>query len=468
MHKNIFFLIIISVYSFSNDNCPTSRRALVKFRKKLIKEYIDSNLSKEVATKIVTNLNKCYNEIPRCLNDLYYESDKNSSSGRDYVKASPGQLEKSDLTISSIKDLPEEFWGKRNGNGDPETIIIPEDIRSIVKKNGWNDLLYKTREAGGFDSGENLYIIGISDEQKSILLQVSPKRDSNVSSSKKHPIPRPSEPIHNSQNTLTIITLDKTQSPAVGQLRKLSKSHTDNNTAHYHFNNSLQVGSCTSCHSVPLRSISPRGYGNIFEEIETKMTKQQSQKVDAINNILKHQNTSWGKKVINGKEMRLGPSIKNIPLGWHSNLKKTRSEEFIKNCSQNKTKFSHSSRGGGSYKKNLSWVADQEINTQKVTEAMDCFKCHQSSDKGVLHQQFSEAALFYKIAVDRSMPPNRNLNNNERISLYNCLLEERKELLKDVPEKSLNHWLHSGEWLKQVSCGGNQFSTNNPLKKEEE
>ena len=76
---------------------------------------------------------------------------------------------------------------------------------------------------------------------------------------------------------------------------------------------------------------------------------------------------------------------------------------------------------------------------------MNCYSCHNGKDQGVLTDRFSDDELRFKILVDRTMPPNgATLNVNERLALYNCLIEERDA----VGSK----WTEGGEWMRKISC----------------
>ncbi len=462
MLKLLLSFVFILSPSFAQDSCPTDARGLIKFRNSLIEDYSNGGLSTKSAEKVLSQIDKCYKETPKCFDDLFYYLDKKVNSHK-YPMKSTSNLDKSDLTISSIKDLPKEFWGKRDNKGEPESIIFPENIEEIAKKKNWPNVLYKTRGSGGFDSGENLYIVVIPGEDKDIVMQVSPEPDKDSVKNGKKSRPNPAEGIHKSQETLTIITVDKTKVPRVGQLRLLSNGYKVDGVRHYKFSNETSVGDCLSCHSKPFRSISPRGFENIQEDIEEKMSEEEAAKVHAVNQVLTTENMTWGSKIISGKEMRLGPNLNEYWLGWATEKVDTKSDSFLEKCASSRKSFYHYALGS-TYEKDFEWDEKQKIDLNKVRSAMNCVECHDGKQQGVLHSNFSSDEVKFKIIVDHKMPPNVALNENERIALYNCLYAQRNEILSHRDENRNNIWEAEGYWMKQTSCRGKQFESANPLK----
>lgn len=387
---------------------------------------------------------------PACYKDLIYYSDKKANPTAYHMN---GTFDPKDLTLKSEKDLPAEFLPKDSkGNVIPGRVEIPENILKVAKNKGWDNLLYKTRSTGGFDNAPNLFMLGISTDETDIFLQTSPHPDSPVFKKllnrNNQPDPKPSnDDFTQAQDTLTVITVDKTKTPPVGQLRLMTKI---NGTNSYRWNNNTQISSCISCHTQPLRPISPRGYEYVNGK-EKKMSPEQAAQVAALNQKLS-QPTSWGSRVINGKEVRFGPAIDSQPLGWAPEDSFTRKEEFLRSCATRNPAYSYS--GYGDYRVQLKQNNPPEINYEKLSEAMNCFKCHDGNTRGPIHEYMSEGNFTFKVAVDRSMPHGIDLNTDERLALVNCLPAERVALK--------NVWRKGGSWMSQVSCYGDQFNGKPP------
>lgn len=442
------------------DKCPPSIKGkdLVKWRKDLAAEIIKGN-SKAVLDKI----SYCFPAAePACFGDLSYYAKMKSNPNVYYDRSYTYLAPEKELTLKSPKDLPKEFV---NSEGN---IQIPKDILELAKKNGWKTLQYKTRSTGGFDTPPNLFLLVISTPEKEIVIQTSPKPDKN--SLKENvaadPVPHPqNKDFTSAQDVLTIITMDKTKKPPVGQLRLL-KSITDSNDytkgflgikigstkAHkaYEWNNELRSNDCIQCHTTPFKAVSPRGYKTVNSE--KRMSPEHEKQVDEINKILQQYST-WGTKTIDGTEIRLGPAIDSFPLGWAPTGSETRTEDFLKYCIKRSPEYvTH--KGFNSYTSTITKSANPKINYEKLARAMNCVECHNNSIRGALHENLDMAEIKFRIAGDRSMPHNIELNDDERIALITCLTLERSELQ--------DKWRQSGEWMQKESCFGDQFKGNPP------
>jgi hypothetical protein len=91
------------------------------------------------------------------------------------------------------------------------------------------------------------------------------------------------------------------------------------------------------------------------------------------------------------------------------------------------------------------------IRYNKVAESMNCIACHNGSERGLIHSEFDANELLFKIVVDRTMPPNSDLTKDERLALYNCLLEEFND------PKVKESWTKKEQWLTRETC--NDFTS---------
>lgn len=428
--------------------CPPSLKGadLTKWRKVLVQKVIDesNNDTRKLENgmrDIQAAVRGCFEgAVPTCYADMDY-----------YINSQTQQLpavntytDQKDLTLKAATDLPQEFLPR----GSNDEIVIPENIEDLAKKKGWKTVSYKTRSTGGFDRAPNLFMIAISTPDRDIFLQTSPHPDADPHASQNNPVPKPRNgKIHDAQRTLTVITVDKTQDPPVGQMRKL---HRTGRKDGYQWSNEILHSSCTGCHTLPLKPIAPLGYKHVNGN-EQRMSPEQEAQVDAMNYLLK-QPVSWGVVKVGNKEKRLGPPMHSYPMGWEKKDSITREDEFLKACASNERSYNH--RGFGDYTVTIQQKDPSTINYRKVAEAMSCTQCHDNQNRGKLHESFSRAEIAFKILIDKTMPPNGTLTDDERLALYNCLQAEQQVLIKD--------WRKSGEWMTEASCFGDQFKGNPP------
>jgi hypothetical protein len=426
--------------------CPPTLKGaeLTKWRKTLIQKVIEESgaNTRKLANgmkDIQAAVKACFDgAVPACYSDMDYYID---SQTRQLPNVMTYQ-DKKDLTLKAATDLPAEFLPK----GSEDEIVIPKDILKLAKKKGWKVVSYKTRSTGGFDRAPNLFMIAISTPEKDIFLQTSPHPDKN-DKSKNNPVPKPNKgKLHEAQQTLTVITVDKTQDPPVGQMRKLHRYGNEG----YRWSNEILNSSCTSCHSLPLKPIAPLGYKHVNGD-EQRMSPEQEAQVDAMNYLLK-QPVSWGTVKVGDKEKRLGPPIHDYPFGWEKKDSITREDEFLKECASASRSYTHT--GFGRYNVTIQQKDPSTINYRKVAEAMSCTQCHDNANRGKLHENFARSEIAFKILIDKTMPPNATLTDDERLALFNCLQAEQNALMKD--------WKQSGEWMTGASCFGDQFKGNPP------
>lgn len=412
--------------------CPESAsgKNLTAWLQKLTAEVTKNNFE-----PVVESIKNCFPAgAPRCYNDLLYYADQKINPAS--YNLSPTDDPK-DLVLTSEKDLPKEF------QAEDGFVKIPENILDIAKEKGWPNLLYKTRSTGGFDGSPNLFVLAVPSKDQDLIFQTSPHADpSNATAN--NPLPNPGNGnFTEALNIMTVIVIDKKKDPPVGEMRLLMRD--SKGGTNYRWGGLADLKVCMECHTGPLRPLSPLGYKNVNAEM--KMSDEQSKKVDTINMILE-QYASWGKQNANGKEIHRGPSIDSQPYGWAPDDSFTRKEAFIKNCSTKITEIDY--KGIGDYKVSFKQNNPPQINVQKLARAMNCIECHDNTTRGILHGDYSKNELKFKIAVDRSMPRNTELNTDERIALISCLQMEREALRAE--------WRKRGEWMSKASCfGKNQF-----------
>ncbi len=448
--KIIYALILffgLKLYAQNVDQkieCPTSQT------KDKLEEWRNQGIALYTSGKyrlLKNSFESCFSaKIPNCLDDLFNQVNV-ASNAPNWVDNLP-RVEP--LTIDSEKDLPKEFLVKGFFGGTKDGLVkMPDNIIELAKKNGWEALSYKTRSTGGFDAPPNLLMVVIPGRDKDIYIQTSPH---GAPQSQNDPTPLlTKEQLAKGQNTMTIITVDKTTNPPVGQLRLLTKEdigfggdRSGGDAPGYRWNNRLQTQQCTECHSTPLRSISPIGY-KVVNGAEKRMSAEDEATTTRINEMMVVNNLSWGRvRMDDGTKMKLGPNPSLRPMGWRPPGSEDRKEDQLVNCANKSKKIRFTAFGGYSYDAVMS--QNPKIDFNKVKSAMDCTQCHNGSIRGPLNKNFSDREIAFKILVDRSMPPGAELTDDERIAVYNCLNEERFD------QKLDEAWNSKGEWLKREMC----------------
>jgi len=441
-------LNIIISRSYANMVCPPgipTAEDLVSFRKNLIKKNDFKNL--------VSEIKKCFPiKAPLCYQDMIYYGE--AMSGKHDLRAS-NYYDDSELSIQSEKELPEGFFDPQK----PNKVIIPKDIFEREKQDPkkYQILQYQTRSSGGFDNSINLFIIVVKTPDKDFIFQTSP-HETPLSNPRSN-LPLSENEILNSKNNLTLITVDKTTKPhdkttkpQVAQLRKLVKMGEDYNWE----TKTESVDSCFSCHTGPLRAISPKGYSEINSS-EKKLSLEDHKKIEAINLTLE-EFKSWGTTKRGQYDIKLGAAMNSQPYGWATDSSKTRSEKFIKQCSTNEKQIRY--KGFSGYVFNVNLTESPAINYKNVALAMNCYECHNNRLHGALHSNFSFDEIVFKVLVDRSMPfiLLSSLSMNDRIALVNCLKEEFGN------RKNRRKWIEEAPFLTTASCDGDQFKHNNDYK----
>jgi hypothetical protein len=455
------YLCLTSLLPFTvfgqSASCPKENTpaALTAWRADAINKAVNLQY-----TKVKEDLQECFGDkAPSCMKDLnYYVNEKINPMGDNYPYYSGlEKLYSENVSLKSEKELPEEFLAKDvNGNIKDGIVKFPSDIYEIAKKKNWPITSYKTRDMGGFDPTNNLVIVAIPGPKKDIVMQISIDMDASPYETILNPIPKPySGKETKGHNTLTIISVDKTVNPPVGQLRALLKTGYDDVETLYAWQkdtNTFGTKNCIQCHASPFRAISPVGY-KFFNGEEKSMGKEQEKTVDEINKILSRSGVSWGSAIAsNGQEVRFGPPIDSQPLGWAPADSVTRKQEFIEKCSSERQPVYHKSRVYGHYKVNVIPNMEAKMDWQKISKAMNCVSCHNGKNRGVLHTGLSESTINFKVAVSREMPESDDpenplhpdLNPDERLALLWCLKKERQAVSEE--------WRKSGSWLQKTKC----------------
>jgi hypothetical protein len=414
--------------------CPPSSSGV---NIKAWRELAIGKIAEGTPQDVVTSIAQCFpTTVPKCLNETKNYAQEQITGEQPSATPTP-------LTLKSEKDLPPEFLPKdADGNVIPGQVKIPDNIFEIAAAKNWKVVDYKTRSTGGFDGSPNLVLVVLPnwpEAGKDVYLQISPPQDVNHPTNGALPKPEPRTTV--GLDTLTVITADKTVNPPVGQLRLMNQPEDslETNQSRYVWNDRLQARSCTACHSVPLRSISPRGYGHVNWELP--MNDADQALVTEINGMMKIDNFSWG---TDSAGFKLGARPDSHPYGWAPASSDTRSEAFIRTCFEERQGEDYF--GFGNYQVRVDKNPEAQLEDwMKIKNAMNCVGCHDNKVRGYLHEGFSFDELVFKVLIDKSMPPDSDLTNDERLTVLTCIQKEH-----DLTNEA---WRKTGSWLKKQSCG---------------
>ncbi len=439
------FVLIFSLGSAAQSqeklSCPpvndseVSGEDLKNWRESLVKDVLNKKHK-----QVLQQLDACFsNSLPSCLADLaeFAQTLSNSDWQPQYPTCD-------NSILSSVNDLPPELIEEVKGE---KFIRFPANLEALAKAKGWKTALYKTRSSGGFDGSQLLYLLVIpgtkENGMKEHYLQISPPSGVNRPQDDPTAVARDNNP-HIGLKTLTIISVDRSQKPPVGQLKRMYKEQSANL---YSWSSQLESFGCIKCHTVPLRAISPVGFGQLNPP-EIAMSKEEQDNIRAINEMMNIPDLSWGKCVSNNRVWSMGPSLHRAPTGWAPKGSPTRKKDFIENCVSTTRKNLNFRSEMGYFKTfSLSQDFEKKVDRDRIVKAMNCIECHDNSKRGYLHADFSTQEITFKVLVDRSMPLGfDNMSIDERMVLLNCLQEEKKELT----EKGT--WTNSGEWMKRRFC----------------
>lgn len=428
---------------------------------------------------VAQRIKQCFpTAVPQCLQRT------NSYAAR-YDVASASQ----DVTPATAaeKRPPNELL--RPGTTGLE-FVFPENIEQIAAEREWPAVRYKSRHAGGFDSGTpSLLMVYVPGDKVTPpvnydrWLNFALPADQGVDALK----PLPQAPVPTAQDyaaegnggqslprTFTMVTLIRKDGPAPAQVffQKFYRSGTGNPVFRPEATSS--VDSCYSCHPNGLRAISPLGYHVRQDEEQLPIADWLKVKVinDAMDEMAGNKVVSWRDVAVdaagNKKPLLVpagqGPSVGPVaPLNGY-----TRSQQFItggtlpdgtvtSGCYNRRTSVDVTDifgRAPGA--NNIYRLALQpSIRWDKVRDSMKCAKCHNDKGRGALNDQTDWSQIDFKILVDQSMPLGSHSNPldqddvaapvvdeltaDERIALANCLQAEF-----EIESEQLQAWLTQG------------------------
>ena len=353
------------------ENCPKSDAAsLTAWRENAIGMF-QSNSS----LKVSTAFKKCFgNGVPQCLEQLKYFNEAKlrlaTGAGSNSLYEEYNNALDKLPGLRSEKDLPPELLAKDAfGKPIPGRVVIPKDIIKIAKEKGWYTTNYKTRSTGGFNEAPNLFILVIPGVKQDIALQIQLPTGGN--GYQPH-VDLPEGHMVSGQESLTIISVDKTSKPYVGQTRLMEANGGVDGTGQRTYG-WTKPSQCYGCHAVPFRPISPVGYENVTGA-EIKMTPEHEAEVDKVNSVLLQDGISWGRAEVNGREIRFGVLEDALPIGWAPKDSPTRKEAYVKQCSSGLTDYNY--EGFGGFRAQIKYDPSKSVNWKKVSRAMNCVYCH--------------------------------------------------------------------------------------------
>ncbi len=460
--------------------------SITKWRDGLASTLMDSSNDNAVTA----NIKSCYPaNVPKCVERMNGYALKD-----DYADSSL------DGTIATLaqKQPPEELRDPQNPSG----YWIPDNIEDVAKQKGWTTVRYRSRHAGGFDGDTpNLMMVYVPGDK--VTPPVKFDRWLNFPLPRDYADSAPLESLdptptlgppkredyalpHNFPGTFTMVSQDLSPSDVPESTRVYFQMFRRKDQSPTFLQGGVVDvrGGCVSCHPNGLRAISPMGYD--VRAGEKSLSKDNWDAVELINRkMIEAANNlppKWGDgvsaedgvsrpfyrpdflgpivgsaKPVNGltrkKEFIMGGVIEGQQISGCYNLATSRAVTDI---------FSRTPGMGPNNRFELSPLAAQNIDPDKVIRAMNCEGCHGGTGgaerkRSPIYDVSSQVA--FKILVDQSMPQgihtNRfnldhtigesvdGLNADERMALLNCLEAEFKR--ENTSENIL-------KWLKQESC----------------
>lgn len=430
---------------------------------------------------VAQRVKQCFpTTVPQCL-----QRTKNYASRYDTASASQ------DVTPATAaeKRPPDELL--RPGATGLE-YLLPENIEQIAAEREWPAVRYKSRHAGGFDSGTpSLLMVYVPGDKVNPPVNYdrwlnfplpADSGDDAMRPLPQAPVPTPQDYANEGAGgqwlprTFTMVTLIRKDGPAPAQVffQKFYRSGTGNRVFRPESNSSSD--SCYSCHPNGLRAISPLGYH--VREGEEQLPEADWKKVkiinDAMDEMAGNKIVTWREAVVDaaGNKKPLlnptgqGPTVGPVtPLNGYS-----RTQAFImggtlpngtvtSGCFNRRTTVNVTDIFGRDPGANNIYTLSQQasIRWDKVRDSMRCASCHNDKGRGGLNGETDWSQIDFKILVDQSMPLGAHSNPldqddvsapvvddltaDERIALANCLQAEF-QLERQQLEK----------WLTQGSC----------------
>ena len=325
---------------------------------------------------------------------------------------------------------------------------------------GWVMARYKSRHAGGFDSGTASLLMvyvppgapvnGVPDNTHRWLNFALPTDPTTIDPETNQPLdslPTPRNPIPTDYSsggprTFTMVSATVVEGqPTTVHFNKFYRG--GNNDAHTPDSYPNSVSGCYSCHPNGLRAISPLGFHVDAKEAANPNLMLDKSAWQAVQKINKAMDDVAGGAVVNW-DQGFVPKVSYPTKRYGPSDSPGRTPEFIQSCAKGPN-MPTSYRitdifGRAPGRKNIYTMdPDAVIDSQKIIDAMDCESCHNHETRGALTQGTSADQINFKILVDQSMPagyltnpysrtpsvPYKNkLDVNHRIALANCLRAE--------------------------------------------
>ncbi len=442
MILHVAFFSLLSLSATQLDCPPNIESEVAGSDLKIWRETLISGVLEGLHTDVRRTIQRCFpRELPSCLQDLV----EYNRMVEQNLRVNQPRLDCKNKILPSVDALPPEFIHRQ---GDEKFLRFPKNLETIAKEKGWKTALYKTRSSGGFDGSPLLYLAVIPGTQNNGMidhyLQISPTEDKSPTGSDDPTVKARDDNPHIGRANLTIISVDRSKNPPVGQLKMLKQYDENRN---YAWNNDIRAD-CYECHTVPLKALSPVGFGQLNAP-EIAMSKAEQENIRAINEMMNIPNLSWGTCEQNGKMTPLGPRLDSHPIGWAPKGSITRKKEFIENCVKNTDRSTQYWAAASNYNKQFKTAPNfpQNVDRDKIAKAMNCIECHDNTKRGYLHAGIEAKEITFKVLVDRSMPLGfDSMNVDERMVLLTCLNMEKRELL------SQQAWRKSGEWMRRRFC----------------
>jgi mono/diheme cytochrome c family protein len=371
--------------------------------------------------------------------------------------------------------------------------FIPEDIEAIARARGWTAVRYKSRHAGGFDTGTpNLLMVYVPGDRVSPPVSFDrwlnfplPKDDDEPALGlPQRPRPKFGPPareeyaLRDSELPKTFTQMSLDRAGPGGSATVYFQRFVRGSGPLFTPARPDSVADCVRCHPNGMRAISPLGYH--VREGEERLADEDWKAVELINRKMVEaagfKAPSWGTgRTAGGVEKPLYRAERGPIIGAARPINGiSRTREFIMGGTVNGQQLSGCydyrrlrtievrdifGRRPGSHEPTYRFTlsASPVIDPDKVIRAMNCEGCHVDGQRWPLNESTSYDQVKFKILVDQSMPLGLHLNPldagnetggvvdqltpDERIALSNCL-EAEFELEKANLDK----------WLMQESC----------------
>jgi hypothetical protein len=331
-----------------------------------------------------------------------------------------------------VKEPPAEF---RFPGAGPNEFRPPDNLEELAQQRGWKFVKYKTRGSGGFDSSPSLFLLLVPGESytppRNVDQYIQFTLPADPRSRLAEPVPQgelpkaADYPTTRLARNFSMISMEKASGdrPARPYFQLFQQGGNGR-----FVRQPSDEDSCYDCHTSGLRAISPLGQHT--RPGEPRLPDATRAMVDEINERMdSYGPIAWR----NTRPELLGP-----PLGRTTPRDvRTRTEEFIRGCASTNRELAIGE--ARTVQRTFTQNTPPRIRWEKVRDAMNCQFCHDGANRGTLTSQTRRSMLIFKIVGDRTMPQGHDdLNDDERIALYNCLIAEQDA--DRVP------------WITEVAC----------------